>query len=184
MRTTPRKAAKIRVTGPIRVIGIDHIYITVSDLRRAEKFYDRVMHFLGFRKGTGPIEGEPHRHYYNRDFQLTLRPAHGARRLHDPYAPGLHHLCLRVANREAVDAAARGLRRLKIEATRPQLYPQYAPDYYAIFFSDPDGIRLEIVNRLARRREIRRVWNELDGFVNPLQKLHARKAAARRGRHG
>ena len=66
---TPRKSSQIRVT------GIDHICITVSDLRRAEKFYDRVMRFLGFGKGTGPIAGEPHRHYYNRDARLTIRPA-------------------------------------------------------------------------------------------------------------
>jgi len=49
----PRKSSQIRVTGQFRVTGIDHICITVSDLRRAEKFYDRVMRFLGFRKGTG-----------------------------------------------------------------------------------------------------------------------------------
>ncbi len=166
----PKKRSQVEIT------GIDHVYITVSDLRRAGKFYDRVMRFLGFRKGTGPIEGEPHRHYYNRDFQLTLRPAHGAKPPHDSYAPGLHHICLRVPDREAVDDAARGLRRLKIDVTRPQLYPQYAPDYYAIFFTDPDGIRLEIVNHLARRREIRRVWDKLEEFVNPLQKLRARQS--------
>ena len=26
----------------------------------------------------------------------------------------------------------------------PKLYPQYAPDYYAVFFRDPDGIKLEV----------------------------------------
>ena len=30
------------------VIGIDHIYIAVTDLDRAEAFYDRVMPVLGF----------------------------------------------------------------------------------------------------------------------------------------
>ena len=75
-----------------------------------------------------------------------------------------------------------GLRRLKIEVAAEQLYPQYAPDYYAIFFTDPDGIRLEIVNHLARRREIRRVWNKLEEFVNPLQKLRAREIRKTGGR--
>lgn len=31
--------------------------------------------------------------------------------------------------------------------------PEYAPDYYAIFFSDPDGIRLEITNYRQERRK-------------------------------
>ena len=32
------------------VIGIDHIYISVNDLARAEAFYDQVMSVLGFRQ--------------------------------------------------------------------------------------------------------------------------------------
>ena len=165
----------------VQVIGIDHIYITVSDLKRSEKFYDRLMRFLGFRKGIKPIDGEPHIHYYNRDTQLTLRPARPDRPSHDPYGPGLHHICLRVPDRAAVDTAAQGLRAIGIDVTQPLLYPQYAPDYYATFFADPDGIRLEIVNHTAIRREIGAVWDELTDFVNPLQKLHARKGLAQTG---
>jgi glyoxylase I family protein len=175
---TEATAVKIAKSAPVRVSAIDHIYIAVSDLKRSERFYDRLMGLLDFRKGTNPIEGEPHLHYYNRDVRISLRPARGDRP-HDPYEPGLHHLCLRVPTRAAVDAAARGLRKLKIEVTRPRLYPQYAPDYYAIFFRDPDGIRLEIVNHLEVRREIRRRWSALTEFVNPLQKLRERRESAR-----
>jgi len=57
-----------------------------------------------------------------------------------------------------------------IEATAPRLYPEYAPDYYAIFFSDPDGIRLEIVANRRFRDLIREKWGELTEFENPLQK--------------
>ncbi len=35
------------------VIGIDHIYVTVSDLAASEQFYDRVLiETLGFRKNN------------------------------------------------------------------------------------------------------------------------------------
>ena len=34
----------------IQVIGIDHIYIAVSNIRRSEAYYDKVMPILGFRK--------------------------------------------------------------------------------------------------------------------------------------
>jgi glyoxylase I family protein len=33
------------------VIGIDHVYVTVRDLRRSEVFYDHVILVLGFSKG-------------------------------------------------------------------------------------------------------------------------------------
>jgi catechol 2,3-dioxygenase-like lactoylglutathione lyase family enzyme len=40
------------------VIGIDHIYISVSDLDRSEAFYDKAMAALGFRKNTFTIGGD------------------------------------------------------------------------------------------------------------------------------
>lgn len=58
------------------VIGIDHIYITVSDLQRSEAFYDRVMlEALGFRKNKFILGGEPHVQYFNRHFGYVLRPS-------------------------------------------------------------------------------------------------------------
>jgi catechol 2,3-dioxygenase-like lactoylglutathione lyase family enzyme len=91
-----RARARIRAA-PARpeLLGVDHIYLAVSDFSRAEKFYDRVMEALGFKKSTAPIAGEPHCHYYNREFQISIRPAHSSARFNS-YAPGLHHLCLRV----------------------------------------------------------------------------------------
>ena len=42
---------------PVEVIGIDHIYVTVRDLRRSEAFYDRALNVLGYRKVTSTIAG-------------------------------------------------------------------------------------------------------------------------------
>ena len=94
----------------VEVIGVDHIFVTVRDLRRSEEFYDRVMAILGFRKGEGTIGSDPHLFYYNRQFVYSLRPAREGAPGHDPYAPGLHHLCFRVVDEAAVDRAARELR--------------------------------------------------------------------------
>jgi len=140
---------------PVEVIGIDHVYISVSDLRRSEAFYDRVMlTILGFKKIASTIAGDPHVHYYNRQLGFSLRPARVAI-AHDPYAPGLHHFCFRVLDESAVDRAAAALRKAGIDAADPRVYPEYAPDYYATFFTDPDGVRLEITNfREIRRRRM------------------------------
>jgi hypothetical protein len=51
-----------------------------------------------------------------------------------------------------VDAIARHFAEEGLTCSSPQLYPEYAPDYYAIFFSDPDGIRLEVTNYRQERR--------------------------------
>ena len=151
------------------VTAVDHVYVTVRDLIRSIAFYDAVMRLLGFRKGTKAIAGEPHAHYFNPVTQYTIRQARNAV-AHDPYSPGLHHLCFRVATRYDVDAAAAGLRALGIEASTPVLYPEYAADYYATFFTDPDGIRLEIVALRAMRTLVQDHWAELTAFEDPLQK--------------
>lgn len=135
----------------IETIGIDHIYIAASDLARSERFYDAVMRILGFRKNTFTNEGDRHVQYYNRHFGFVLRPARSGR-LHDPLSPGLHHFCFRVEDAATVDAVARRFAEEGVSCSSPQLYPEYAPDYYALFFSDPDGIRLEVTNYRQERR--------------------------------
>ena len=158
----------------MEVLGLDHLYLSVSDMARSEAFYDAVMQRLGFRKGDKAIAGEPHAHYFNRSLQVSIRPARGAR-AHDPYAPGLHHVCLQLATRSDVDEAAAALCALGVEASEPRLYPEYNPDYYATFFRDPDGIRLELVCRTPYRDELVRRWDELAVFLNPLAELRSRK---------
>lgn len=155
---------------PLEVTAVDHVYVTVTDMKRSERFYDAVMRLLGFRKGTTPINNEPHLHYFNPVTQYSIRPAKQRRARHDPYSPGLHHVCFRVATAADVDATAKGLRDLGIEATDPKFYPEYAPDYYATFFSDPDGIRLEVVAHRRLRSLIRDKWDALTEFEDPLTK--------------
>ena len=145
---------------PVEVIGIDHVYLAVRDLARSTAFYDRVMvGVLGYRKGESTIAGDPHVHYANRQFGFSLRPAKAGAPPHDPYAPGLHHFCFRVVDEAAVDRAADELRAAGVDVTPPRLYPEYDADYYATFFTDPDGVRLEITNFRARRRKRMFDWD-------------------------
>ncbi len=135
------------------VLGIDHVYLSVRDLASSERFYDTVLvDVLGHVKARAPIGGDPHIHYINRHFSLALRPARSAAP-HDPYAPGLHHFCFRVEDEAAVDRVARCIAAAGISVSAPRLYPEYAPDYYATFIVDPDGVRLEVTNFRAERRE-------------------------------
>lgn len=141
------------------VLGIDHIYLAVRDLEASRRFYDVVMKILGFRSGSFQIGGDTHASYYNRHFGFVLRPARAAA-AHDPYAAGLHHFCLRVDSADDVDAIAAQLRDAGIAVTTPRLYPGYAPDYYALFLDDPDGIRLEVTNYRQERRERHDHWQD------------------------
>jgi catechol 2,3-dioxygenase-like lactoylglutathione lyase family enzyme len=143
------------------VIGIDHIYLSVSAMDRSELFYDRLLQeTLGFRKSTFTLDGDAHVQYYNRLFGIVLRPARGDGRPHDRYSPGLHHLCLRVPGVDDVDRVATRLAAAGLVATAPRRYEEYASDYYATFVDDPDGLRLEITNFRAERRERMEHWED------------------------
>ena len=143
------------------VTGIDHIYITVSDMAHAEAFYTTVLgQVLGFRHNRFTLGDDPHVQFYNRYFGYVLRPARVAQP-HQPYAPGPHHFCFRVDGVADVVAAAQALQAAGIAATDPCPYPDYAPDYWATFFTDPDGIRLELTNHRLERRQRHDAWEHL-----------------------
>jgi len=139
------------------ILGIDHIYIAVSDLSRSEIFYDAVMEVLGFRKNSFKLNGEKHIQYYNRHFGYVIRPAR-SRGKYNPYSPGLHHICLRVEGEQEVKDTAKKLKELNIPVTEPKRYSEYAPDYFAVFFTDPDGVQLEITNYRQERRQKHDNW--------------------------
>jgi catechol 2,3-dioxygenase-like lactoylglutathione lyase family enzyme len=143
------------------VIGIDHLYISVSSIERSQAFYDKVfVDVLGFRKNSFVLAGDAHVQYYNRHFGYVLRPARVVQ-AHEPYAPGLHHVCLRVESIADVHAVSRALRSAGIEASEARVYAEYAPDYTATFFNDPDGLRLEVTNYRHERRERHDHWHRL-----------------------
>ncbi len=129
---------------------IHHLDLTVADPDRSVAFYERVLGFLGYRK-----------HPAGYDFDLTcpdgsvasvgVVAAHGSAR-HNRYAPGLHHVAWRAESRADVDR----LHRLLIEMNAvvldaPADYPEYGRGYYAVFFADPDGLKLEFVYHPAER---------------------------------
>jgi glyoxylase I family protein len=57
-----------------------------------------------------------------------------------------------------VHEVAQTLQRVGISATEARLYPEYAPDYTATFFEDPDGLRLEVTNYRQERRDRHANW--------------------------
>lgn len=84
-------------------------------------------------------------------------------------------MCFQLADVAAVNTLARELREKGIAVTEPQLYPEYTPDYYAFYFSDPDNIRLEVVCRTQLRVTIENRWRELVTFENPMAKLDSER---------
>jgi catechol 2,3-dioxygenase-like lactoylglutathione lyase family enzyme len=61
---------------------------------------------------------------------------------------GLNHLAFRVERRDDVDRFRREFldaRRIPTLYDTPREFPEYSPGYYAVFFEDPDRLKLEVV---------------------------------------
>ena len=62
---------------------------------------------------------------------------------------GLNHVAFRVERREDVDRFRREFLDARGIATlydTPREFPEYSPGYYAVFFEDPDRLKLEVVH--------------------------------------
>jgi glyoxylase I family protein len=130
---------------------VHHIDLTVRDPRASFQLYDAVLTALGYH-----LEHEDERGFDWRlesplgshSIAIAQASPDGTQRDHDRYSPGLHHLAWAVESREAVDETYEHLKRIGATILDPPAdYPQYnrGRGYYAVFFADPDGLKLECV---------------------------------------
>ena len=131
------------------LVGLGHVDLVCRDLERSLEFYRAVLGPLGLEEPVlFPGERGEQIHYLRfpraGSGSLGLRQALEEQRF-ELYAPGLHHVALAVETRADVDAAHAAAVACGAEILHgPRVFPQYHPDFYATFFLDPDGFRLEV----------------------------------------
>lgn len=131
------------------LVGVGHVDLVCRDLDRSLGFYAHVFGPLGMAEPF-LVEGERGEQIHYLRFPRPGSGSIGLRQALDEqefelYAPGLHHLAFAVESREDVD----GVHARVVEAGgevlhAPRLWPEYHPEYYATFFLDPDGFRIEV----------------------------------------
>jgi glyoxylase I family protein len=145
------------ISGPL-----SHIDVSVGRPERSIPFYAAFLEALGYRRLALPMpewEGpSPSRatwgvKYPNgARFEIELRPARAESRdrTYDRYAPGPHHLAFHAESREVVERVHRALAAIGATVLDPPAdyggQPGYGESYYAAFFADPDGQKLEVVH--------------------------------------
>ena len=65
---------------------------------------------------------------------------------HTYTTPGLHHFCFKVNSVDKVNKLYNILKDNTLIFDKPANYPQYTEKYFAVFFADPDGIKLEVAH--------------------------------------
>lgn len=130
------------------LLGLGHVDLVCGDLARSLAFYRAIFGPLGLEEPV-LFNGERGEQINYLRFPRTGSGSIGLRQALEPqafelYSPGLHHLALAVETRADVDAAhARAVEVGARVLHAPRLWPEYHAEYYATFFLDPDGFRLE-----------------------------------------
>ena len=131
----------------MRSTGVHHVDLVVSSIERSLPFYSELLGPLGYTR-VGEVEGERGETIWYLSAprsSVGLREAQSDSPPYDRYRVGLHHLAFEAVTRSDVDDRAAWLRTQDAEIeSDPQEYA-YVPGYYAVFFYDPDGLKLEIV---------------------------------------
>jgi glyoxylase I family protein len=153
------------------VSAIDHLDLVVTSLERSLAFYRGLLQPLGYVRLSEIVGERGERVLYigriggmgSVSLRESQSDAHAVP--YDRYGVGLHHLAFRASSRGAVDERAAWLREQGAEIeSGPEEY-DYTPGYYAVFFYDPDGIKLELVHRPQEGdlvEEVRRLAERLE----------------------
>jgi catechol 2,3-dioxygenase-like lactoylglutathione lyase family enzyme len=136
----------------VRVLGIDHLSIRVGDFAKSKAFYAPLMEFLGFdveaeyADAIGWANGKTL-------FWIGQADPKGKRQ-HRIGDVGFHHYAFKLRSRKDVDQLQDFVKELGARIVDPAA--EYYDDYYAVFFLDPDGLKLEGMHYGERQRKARR----------------------------
>jgi catechol 2,3-dioxygenase-like lactoylglutathione lyase family enzyme len=131
------------------LVGLGHVDLVCRDLEASLAFYAAVFGDLGLQPPHAE-RGERGEAIYYLRFPHAGSGSIGFRQAlkeqeFQLYAPGFHHLAIAVERKVDVDLAYHAALAAGAEILHePRLWPVYHTDYYATFFQDPDGFRIEV----------------------------------------
>ena len=124
-----------------------HIQLNVSDAATSFPFYKDLFHYFEYKIID---EGEGYLGVSNgtTDFWIMTTEEKFKNANFHRKNPGVNHLAFQVEKKEDVDTFVKDFlkpRNISTLYETPKAFPEYTPNYYAVFFEDPDRIKLEIV---------------------------------------
>lgn len=127
---------------------IHHIEIYVSDLESSRAFYEFLLPRLGYElyqdwpQGFSMKKTEQYLVFVQTPAAFLEAGYHRCR-------TGLNHLAFHGGTREQVDQLREELLARGVKLLYDNRYPYAGGDYhYALYFEDPDGVKIEVVGKL------------------------------------
>ncbi len=126
--------------------SVYHIQINVSNAKVSLPFYKKLFSYFEYKIID---ESEEHIGASNgtTDFWIIQTDKKHLDKKYNRKATGLNHISFKVSSKEDVDKFAREfLKKNKIKPLydKAKEFPEYKEGYYAVYFEDPDRIKLEV----------------------------------------
>ena len=130
----------IPMTGSLDPTG--HIKLMVSDFQKSKEFYGKLFDYLDYKQVA---EKESVIAWVTPEgFGIWVAQADISDYEYKLGSPGMHHFCFKAESKQAVNDLYEFLLKENVLVfDKPAAYPQYTKNYYAVYFADPDGIKLE-----------------------------------------
>ncbi|MBL4575479.1 MAG: VOC family protein [Opitutaceae bacterium] len=124
--------------------SINHIELRVASVDESEKFYDPLCEYLGYEKHHRMKASILYRSKEGiGDLILVRTRKAGHGKSYDKEAPGFAHLAWNAGSRQEVDSLYELLLKTNAVVLDAPCEMTYSPGYYAVWFQDPDGMKLE-----------------------------------------
>jgi catechol 2,3-dioxygenase-like lactoylglutathione lyase family enzyme len=125
--------------------GVHHVIVNVNDLARSRTFYDWLMPRIGYA-AVWEIPGSAGYLGPAGSFWIKQADARFAADTFHKDRVGLCEIAFRAHTRSQVDELGRDLEARGVQLLDPPREYDYVAGYYAVFFPDPDGLKLELVH--------------------------------------
>lgn len=129
------------------VIMIHHFEYNINDLKKSRSFYDKFLKLLGWKRFMTHKDVIGYTDGSLKLFLVQVEKRFATKKFHRKQV-GLNHVAFRVSSKKKVDNFYAFLKKNKISVLYdgPKEYSaEYAKSYYAVFFEDPDRVKLEVV---------------------------------------
>ena len=121
---------------------LGHVKLAVSDLSKSKLFYARLFSRLDLKQVADKEKSAAW--VTTEGFGISIAQADIIMPRYKFSAPGLHHLCIKARSKKEVDEVYDLMKDETHIFDPPKRYPEYTQQYYAVFFADPDGMKLEV----------------------------------------
>jgi catechol 2,3-dioxygenase-like lactoylglutathione lyase family enzyme len=127
--------------------SVYHIIFNISDPKKSIPFYKSFLGYLGYKLVDESSERIGASNGTTDIWVLQTERKYRKRGFHRK-SIGLNHIAFRVESKNSVDDFTKGfLRRKRIKTLydSSRFFPEYRKGSYAVYFEDPDRIKLEVV---------------------------------------